>query len=417
MRIYYHGNDPGATPGILPGPPPAGPYYWWIAGAMWGTLIDYNFLTGDTQFNDDIMKAMQFQIGENKAYMPHNYTASLGNDDQGFWGLSALLAAETKFPDPPSDKPSWLGLAQAVWNTQASPERHDKECNGGLRWQIPLTNIGYDYKNTIANGIFFNMGARLARYTGNTTYSDYAAKTWDWFEGVQYLDPETWSVYDGGHVDKNCTDINKQEYSYNNAIWLQGSAAMYDFTQDEKWKTRAEKLAARGLEKFMDNDAAYEPMCEGIHTCTADMWSYKGYLHRWYAQSTQYVPSIKDKVMAALKTSAAAAAKQCTGGDQARQCGGAWSSGQYADNPTPASTQMSAVAAMISLLYPDANAPVTAEKGGTSKSEPNAGVGQQNSFHKELKPITTADKVGAGIVTFLLVCVALGMFGWVSADL
>lgn len=387
---------------------------------MWGTLIDYAFLTGDTQFNDEIMRAMQFQVGENKAYMPHNVTASLGNDDQGFWGLSAMLAAETKFIDPPSDKPSWLGLAQAVWNTQASPDRHDKECNGGLRWQIPFTNIGYDYKNTIANGIFFNMGARLARYTGNSTYSDWAVKTWDWFEGVQYLDPENWSVYDGGHVEKNCTDINKQEYSYNNAIWMQGSAVMYDLTKDDKWKTRAEKLVDRGLEQFMKEGAAYEPACEGVRTCTTDMLSYKGYFHRWYSQSVQYLPSKKDKVMAALKTSAQAAAKQCTGGDQARQCGFEWYMGKFMQDPGPgtaAGQQMSSIAAMLSLLYPDAKLPVTAEQGGTSKSEPNAGIGQQNAYRKEPKPITTADKAGAGIMTFVLICVALGMFGWMSAGI
>ncbi|KAJ2961147.1 hypothetical protein NQ176_g11019 [Zarea fungicola] len=32
MLRYYHGTEPGQVPGILPGPPPAGPYYWWIGG-------------------------------------------------------------------------------------------------------------------------------------------------------------------------------------------------------------------------------------------------------------------------------------------------------------------------------------------------------------------------------------------------
>lgn len=80
--------------------------------------------------------------------MPHNVTASLGNDDQGFWGMSAMAAAEMKFPNPPSDRPGWLALAQAVFNTQASPDRHDDTCGGGLRWQIPFANNGYNYKNS-----------------------------------------------------------------------------------------------------------------------------------------------------------------------------------------------------------------------------------------------------------------------------
>lgn len=28
LLSYYHGDQPGQIPGILPGPPPTGPYYW-----------------------------------------------------------------------------------------------------------------------------------------------------------------------------------------------------------------------------------------------------------------------------------------------------------------------------------------------------------------------------------------------------
>jgi len=40
MMNYYKGNLTGQTPGLLPGP-----YYWWEAGAMWGSLIDYWYCT------------------------------------------------------------------------------------------------------------------------------------------------------------------------------------------------------------------------------------------------------------------------------------------------------------------------------------------------------------------------------------
>lgn len=225
---YYKGNLTGMTPGILPGPPPAGPYYWWQAGAMWTTFIQYWAWTGDASHNDLVMQALQFQVGENVDYMPRNVTASLGNDDQAFWGMAAMTAAEMKFPNPPEDKPQWLELAQAVFNTQASPLRHDDKCNGGLRWQIPFSNTGYDYKNTIANGCFFNIGARLYRYTKNETYLDWAVKTWDWLAGVEYIDPETWAVYDGAHVQQNCTNINLLQFSYNNGILAHGAAFLYN---------------------------------------------------------------------------------------------------------------------------------------------------------------------------------------------
>lgn len=145
---YYKGNLSGQTPGLLPGPPPVAPYYWWEAGAMFGALIDYWHLTGDSTYNDLTMQGIQFQTGTDDDFQPRNETLSLGNDDQGFWGMTAMLAAEENFPNPPADRPGWLALAQAVFNTMASPDRHDDTCGGGLRWQIPPTNKGYGYKNS-----------------------------------------------------------------------------------------------------------------------------------------------------------------------------------------------------------------------------------------------------------------------------
>lgn len=80
----------------------------------------------------------------------------------------------------------------------------------------------------IANGCFFNLGARLARYTGNKTYADWAEKTWDWVRGVGFMDDD-YNIYDGGHVQKNCTDINRAQFSYNNAVFLLGAAYMYNY--------------------------------------------------------------------------------------------------------------------------------------------------------------------------------------------
>lgn len=57
-----------------------------------------------------------------------------------------MTAAEYKFPNPPSDQPQWLALAQGVWNSQAI-RWNAQTCGGGLNWQIYQFNNGYDYKN------------------------------------------------------------------------------------------------------------------------------------------------------------------------------------------------------------------------------------------------------------------------------
>lgn len=38
-----------------------------------------------------------------------------------------------------------------------------------------------------------------------------------------------YNIYDGAHVETNCTDINKAQFSYNNAVYLLGAAHMYNF--------------------------------------------------------------------------------------------------------------------------------------------------------------------------------------------
>jgi len=125
----------------------------------------------------------RFQVGENNDFMPSNQTHSEGNDDQAFWGLAAMAAAEMNFPNPPAKSPQWLALAQAVFNEQAA--RWDTQnCKGGLRWQIFPFNNGYDYKNSISNGCFFHLAARLARYTGNNTYLTIAERSYEWMSSI-----------------------------------------------------------------------------------------------------------------------------------------------------------------------------------------------------------------------------------------
>lgn len=157
----------------------------------------------------------------------------------GFWGFAAMAAAEANFPDPPAGKPQWLALAQAVFNEYVVRwAQSGDSCGGGLKWQIYSFNAGYDYKNSIANGCFFNLGARLARYTENSTYSTWANTVWDWVERVGLIDVK-YNVFDGTNdvpydssgVYQNCSVINHLQYSYNPAVWLLGAANMYNIVR------------------------------------------------------------------------------------------------------------------------------------------------------------------------------------------
>jgi len=194
-----------------------------------GVLIDYYYFTLDDTYNDIVTQAMLFQVGPNDDYMPPNQTKTEGNDDQSFWGMAAMSAAEQKFPNPPADQPQWLALAQAVFNSQAL--RWDTTtCNGGLRWQIFTFNDGYNYKNTISNGCFFNLASRLAVYTGNSTYADWANKAYDWVFTVGLGSPD-YNFYDGTDALAGCTSIDHLQWTYNAGVFLLGAANMYNFVR------------------------------------------------------------------------------------------------------------------------------------------------------------------------------------------
>ncbi|KAI3340655.1 family 76 glycoside hydrolase [Ustulina deusta] len=415
LLTFYHGDEPGWVPGILPGPPPDGDYYWWQGGAMWGALLDYRHVMGDDTYDDTIFQALQFQVGDEKDYNPANWSASMGNDDQAFWAYAALLAAETGFRDPSSNQPQWLALAQAVFNEQTTLDRRVEggNCDWGLRWQVYRTNNGFDYINTVANACYFNIGARLARYTDNSTYAELAEKTWDLIWRLGYI-TEDYDVYDGAHLP-DCTGINKAQFSYNAAMLLQGCAFMYNQTNNSTWKDRVDGMTKGIINVFFAQDGiAFEPSCEPPPgSCNSDMESYRGYMLRWMANTIQMAPHLYDTIMPVLKTSAAAGVKQCTGGDNGRMCGFHWTTGKY-DGLLSASLQMNVLGALTALLMPEASIPLTNTTGGTSKGDPDAG--QAKTELPTFAPITTGDKAGASILTILIVTGALSAFAWMSLD-
>lgn len=180
------------------------------------------------------------------------------------------------------------------------------------------------------------------------------------------------------------------------------------------------KLTESLFTTFFPEDVAYEVPCEGRKgACSPDMLSFKGYVHRWLAVVTQVAPFMRDRILPVLRKSAEAAVRQCTGGDSGRQCGFYWSEGVFVDpsvdKTTGAGEAMNVLAAVSALLVEGEaiNVPVTNTTGGISKGKEDSGNGRDNG-EKPLKPITTADRAGAGIITFLLLGSAVSTFLWMS---
>ncbi|GAB7347515.1 hypothetical protein MBLNU459_g4415t1 [Dothideomycetes sp. NU459] len=345
LMSYYKTNEtgtPNSTIGTLPPP-----LYWWEAGACWGALIDYWAYTNDDSYNPTVMQALLAQVGPDHNYMPPAYYSSLGNDDQSFWALAVLSALEYGFPNPPEGSPSWLELAENVFNSMV-PRWDTATCGGGLRWQIFSYNSGYDYKNSISNGAFFQMAARLARYTGNSTYLDWAETIWDWETGVGLMD-DKYNIYDGTEADNlNCSQLDHIQWTYNSGMFIYGTAILYNYTDSSAlWQERTAGLLENANATFFytfpnATGVMVEQACEPHGTCNNDQYAFKGFLGRWLAKAAVVAPFIKDEVTSLLQTSAQAAAASCSGPTDGNTCGVKWYINGY-DGDYGVGQQMSAL--------------------------------------------------------------------------
>jgi mannan endo-1,6-alpha-mannosidase len=331
MMTYYSGNQSGQVPGLLPGPCDSlACYYWWEAGAMFSSLINYWQYTGDDSYNPVVIQALQFQIGPEENFNPPNQSKNMGVDDQDFWAFAAMDAAEAGLPDVGGDAPSWLSLAQAVFNFQTKLWE-PATCGGGMRWQVYSFNAGYHLKNTISNGGYFQLAARLARYTGNETYAQWANTMYDWIDGSGLFQRNDGMLYiwDNTDANGNCTTVEHHAWSYNYGTMLVGAASMYNYTNGaEPWRTRVFEILNGAFFLFFPeqygSNIMTEFQCEESMICNNDQSSFKAYLARWMAVTAMICPETYDLIMPKLRASAVGAAQQCTGGNNGRMCGRKW---------------------------------------------------------------------------------------------
>jgi mannan endo-1,6-alpha-mannosidase len=362
---YYNGNV-SANPvdlGDL-----TDPYYWWVAGNLWGVMLDYYHTTGDPSYNQVVIDALlsPTNLGPNHDFVPPEHAFEQGNDDLSFWGTAALTAAERNFPQPDESLPSWLEIGENVFNSLHS-RWNTSACGGGLLWQIyPDNPNGLDYRNSVSNGGFFQIAARLARATGNDTYAEWANKIWDWTYDIGLIEHDTYHVWDGASSRENCSVINEVSFTYTGGIYLYAASVMANYTESDIWAERAEKLLA-GTEWFFNppnktgSGILNEAACEPYDTCNADMETHKGTLANYMWQSTLLQPNLRPKVEMYMRTTAMAAAQSCTGGESGHLCGRKWYEDGF-DGTPGLGNQMSALQVIQGFLIDDAAPPLTADK-------------------------------------------------------
>lgn len=256
-----------------------------------------------------------------------------------------MSAAEYDLPSP-AGAPSWISLAQNVFSEMNS--RWDMtSCKGGLKWKISSSSAGYDYKSTIANGLFFQLGARLARFTGNTDYSNMATQVFEWVQSVGLIDND-YNVYDGTDDTIGCSAVDHDMWSYNVGAFLYGSAVMQSFTNDPTWATRTSGLLSASSH-FFNSNVMLETKCEMAGTCDTDQLSFKAYLSRWLAATSVLLPQYQAQIAPLISASAGGAVASCSGGPDAQTCGTKWFTDDW-DGTSGVGQQMSALEVVHGLL-------------------------------------------------------------------
>ena len=361
---------------------------------------------------------------------------SQGNDDQMFWGLASITASETGFPEI-SDKPTWTSLARVVFNMQVA--RWDKvACDGGMRWQIWPYQAGYTMKNAISNGGLFELSARLARFTKNDTYAQWADKIWDWSASTPLLQTDRWYIADSTSNEANCKDAGNTQWSYNYGTYLSGASFMYNYVShsphvqsstcstdmlismaektngEDKWLKRVNGLLDSLIGTFCPKDKGgnilSEVACEPIMTCDRNQVGFKGYTAMWLAHTAILVPSTAARIFPVLQGSALAISKQCSKAPD-NTCGIRWWQPTW-DGFTPGlESQMAALAGITAnLMYYKSSAP------NTIQTNPEGKEHQIDTHEDEapdaLDPINTGDRAGAWILTVIIVVAVGGSVGW-----
>lgn len=191
-------------------------------------------------------------------------------DDEGWWALAWTDAYDQ------TGKPEYLAMASSIFKDMSAA--WDNTCGGGIWWSRDR-----NYKNAIANELFFSVAASLARRGSDADKAqaaDWAAKEWKWFQASGMINKDH-LVNDGLIIDKTdgtCRNNGRTVWSYNQGVVLGGLTEWYRASHEDTLLTEARILADAGLAHLTDDQGVLHDPCEP--KCGADAIQFKGIFMR-----------------------------------------------------------------------------------------------------------------------------------------
>ncbi len=246
---------------------------WWNAANATTTLVDFMRVAHTTKYTkvlgQTFVQAQNVSAAGTGAGKSSGFPNFLNNyyDDEGWWALAWIDSYDL------TREPRYLSMAQTIFADMAAS--WDSTCNGGIWWSKDR-----NYKNAIANELFFSVAAHLAtRATapqGMPSYAEWADREWRWFQDSGMINGDN-LVNDGLTIDKAtgaCRNNGRTVWSYNQGVVLGALAERYQATQEAAFADAAVAIAQATLAHLTTPEGILHDVCEPH--CGADGIQFKG---------------------------------------------------------------------------------------------------------------------------------------------
>ena len=252
---------------------------WWNAANAMTAITDAMRITGSKQYVGvlaNTFKEAQKTIPTEQRTDPKKELTGFPGflnkyyDDEGWWALAWIDAYDL------TKNPHYLTMAQSIFEDMAGG--WDETCGGGIWWSKDR-----NYKNAIANELFFSVAAHLATRIYDAQgqrYADWAKKEWQWFRTTGMINSDH-LVNDGLAIDaakKTCHNNQKTIWTYNQGVLIGALTEWSRTGGDATMLTWARQIGDASVAHFTGKDGILHEPCEP--NCGADGVQFKGILLR-----------------------------------------------------------------------------------------------------------------------------------------
>lgn len=252
---------------------------WWNSANAITAVTDYMRAGGSRHYRSvlkNTFRHAQVEVPKDRRIDPKKEMTGFPGflnkyyDDEGWWALAWIDAW-----DLTHDK-RYLTTARSIFDDMAAS--WDQTCGGGIWWSKDR-----NYKNAIANELFFSVAAHLASRVpaaDRANYANWATQEWNWFQRSGMINDDH-LVNDGLTVDAatgTCRNNRKTVWTYNQGVLIGALAEWSKSPGNTAVLDDAKRISDAALTHLTDKDGVLHDVCEP--KCGADGIQFKGIFMR-----------------------------------------------------------------------------------------------------------------------------------------